>query len=256
MAQPGQVIIETPDHHKFAVDSHVHAGSIIETPDHHRYVVGAPAVTILAVDAVSVPVVLGSDSQVEDSKLDSNSQLVEDTQLQDDALLTDPLALNASEGKDDELCGSDDQLLDSPPATLNMYQPRFIAPTTVYAAPTVPVTYVSTVYAAPAVPVTFVPTVYAAPPVNSSVYSPAVLPVEPTQAMYMWNGTEYDSYDAAVEAMTLHLVPKVDAEESNDVEESNAMDAIFTSNEDPIVEVTKPDNATRVRVVKKKKGCC
>jgi hypothetical protein len=258
MAQPCQVVIETPDHHRYAVDAHVHAGSIIETPDHHKYVLSESALSATEVVDVVVPVLSASDSQVEDPKTVSASQVVDESTVQDDTVQVDALQESML-------------VTDSCPPAVDMYQPRLVIPNITYAAPTVPVTVAPVVYVAAPVytapPVYAASPAYAAPPVYSSavlpvepaaspayaappVYSSAVLPVEPTRATFMWNGTEYDSYDAAVEAMTMHLVPKVDAEESN------ADDAHFPSNEDPIVEVTKPGNATRVRVVKKKKGCC
>merc|ERR1712083_1229965 len=117
-----------------------------------------------------------------------------------------------------------------------MYEPRYVAPAVVYMAPSVPVADV--VYMAPAAPAVVIP--------QEELPAP--------KSTFMWNGTEYDSYDAAVEAMRAQLAPSADVQESNVVEESNVVDAYADANVDVNVEATKPAQIRAVR--SKKKGCC
>lgn len=200
------------------------------------------------VDVMSMPLFLGSDSHVLEG-------LQHDAPL--DTPLTRPSALNMSLGKGNELCMSygkvyaepAEPLVVAPKLVSAIYQPTFVAPRIVYTA--IPST---SVYAA-------APTIHSSPPISVYTAAPTIqsrssilLPQEPTSgATYMWNGTEYASYDAAVEAMTVKLIPNAD------IQESNAEDVSAESNLDCNVEAPKPwvyGSTTKTRVVHKKKGCC
>jgi len=137
------------------------------------------------------------------------------------------------------------------PVVTQLYEPRFVAPAVVYmASPSIPAMPVTSVVRSHVLPQEYI----VVP--QEQVLLPQVQVAETVpKSTFMWNGTEYASYDDAVEAMRMHLIPSVD------VEESNVVDAYADSNLDVDVDASKPaeivnSNAKQIRTVRRKKGCC